>query len=88
MVQFQFGETGPFIKIKTFKRYIKFSEITQVDEELIKLIKRFLIFCALSTDFWHKKIKDCCDQTYYSYVNLYAWFYMPVYMNKWLIHIS
>ena len=65
-----------------------FSEITDVDEFLIWRLYNILCFINSNCTFDVNKFKIYCDETYNLYVNLYAWFYMPVSLHKLLVHSS
>ena len=73
---------------RAFQNYKLFSEITGVDEFLIWRLYNILCIINSNCTFDVNKFKIYCDETYNLYVNLYAWFYMPVSLHKLLVHSS
>ena len=71
---------------KFFENYEIISQITGIEKELIKRLYIILQSISSSKPFDISKFRTYTFETAQLYVNKYCWFYMPVSMQKILIH--
>ena len=71
---------------RAFENVKKFSEITNVDEELIKKFKTILICISSQYQINLDKFEKYCFDTAKHYMSKYPWYPMPATELKVLIH--
>ena len=71
---------------RAFKNITLFSQITNVDCELIKKLATILGVITCGFEINSLKFAIYCKETLNLYVSLYPWFFMPVTLHKILVH--
>ena len=78
--------TTAILHAEHLKMLKKFSEITNVDEELIKKFKTILICISSQYQINLDKFEKYCFDTAKHYKSKYPWYPMPATVHKVLIH--